>query len=344
MNEELFEYVKTRKAGGMYWGEIARSISINFGKTYSVSSLKNAFFEYKKKRQEVPLEKAAPKSINEIDLPEPLLTIVDMRRQNATYKQIVEATGLTYKDVRSLCETLIPENNAISLENKARYQREQTKVETMVKKAKRKKMKRWSDEEVEKLFYLRERDEATFEEIGAILQRSARSVSQKYYLARKDHTDIIPFEEVPETVTVISEPVEEPVVLETLIMEEEEAEKEYENTRCRWSYQDELDVLCNFYNLSVDEARERYKRPYYAIARRMEQINDTTEPHHPALLMEAARIIEARKDEVSEDPQMTRRERRRMARIERKAAKVQKRLDRLSVRYGVRFEEVKDGE
>ena len=214
----------------------------------------------------------------------------------------------------------------------------------MVKKSKRKKMKKWSDEEVKKLFYLRERDEATFEEIGTILQRSARSVSQKYYLARKDHTDIIPFEEEPETVTVISEPAGEPVVLETLIMEEEEVEKEYENTRCRWTYQDELDVLCNFYNLSVDEARERYKRPYYAIARRMEQINDTTEPHHPALLMEAARIIEARKDEVSEDPQMSRRERRRMARIERKAAKVQKRLDRLSTRYGVRFEEVKDGE
>lgn len=343
MDEELYEYVRVRKAGGMYWGEIARSISLNFGKTYSVSSLKVAFSEYRKKKQEVPLGKTAPKSIDEIDLPEPLLTIVDMRRQNATYKQIVEATGLSYKDVRSLCETLIPENNAISLENKARYQRENAKVETMVKKETRRKTKLWTDKEVEKLLYLRERDNMSFRVIGDILKRSPRSVEQKYYKYRKSHTDIIPFEK-PETVTVISEPVEEPVVLETLIMEEEEVEKEYENTRCRWTYQDELDVLCNFYNLSVDEARERYKRPYYAIARRMEQINDTTEPHHPALLMEAARIIEARKDEVSEDPQMTRRERRRMARIERKAAKVQKRLDRLATRYGVRFEEVKDGE
>ena len=344
MDEELYEYVRVRKAGGMYWGEIARSISLNFGKSYSVSSLKGAFSEYRKNKKELPLEKTVPKSINEIDLPEPLFTIVDMRRQNATYKQIVEATGLPYKDVRSLCETLIPENNAISLENKARYQREQTKVEIMVKKAKTKKMKRWTDEEVEKLLYLRERDGATFEEIGTILKRSVSSVSQKYYLSRDNEPDIIPFEEVPETATVVVEPVEEPVVLETLILEEEEVEKEYENTRCRWTYQDELDVLCNFYNLSVDEARERYKRPYYAIARRMEQINDTTEPHHPSLLMEAARIIEARKDEVSEDPPMSRRERRRMARIERKAAKVQKRLDRLSTRYGVRFEEVKDGE
>lgn len=343
MDEELYEYVRVRKAGGMYWGEIARSISLNFGKSYSVSSLKGAFSEYRKNRQEVPLEKTAPKSIDEIDLPEPLLTIVDMRRQNSTYKQIVEATGMPYKDVRSLCESLIPENNAISLENKARYQREQTKVENMVKKAKNKAkpIKRWTEEEIEKLMFLRDVEKQPFGSIADMLGRTTTGVMQKYYKVEKSDY-VLPVSQEP--ATIIVEPVEEPVVLETLILEEEEMEKEYENTRCRWTYQDELDVLCNFYTLSVDEARERYKRPYYAIARRMEQINDTTEPHHASLLMEAARIIESRTVEVSEDPKMSRRERRRMARIERKAAKVQKRLDRLATRYGVRFEEAKDGE
>ena len=148
--------------------------------------------------------------------------------------------------------------------------------------------------------------------------------------------------ETTETV-LLEEPVKDKVVLSDFA-DLEENEKEYANTRCRWTYQDELMVLVDFYNLSVDEAREKFQRPYYAIAKRLEQINDLTEPYHSELLMEAARIIEARKASVPNEAPMTRRERRRMRRIARKAARVQKRLDRLSTRYGVRFEEVKDGE
>jgi len=142
---------------------------------------------------------------------------------------------------------------------------------------------------------------------------------------------------------LLEEPVEAKIVLSDF-NDLEESEKEYANTRCRWSYQDELMVLVDFYNLSVDEAREKFQRPYYAIAKRLEQINDLTEPYHSELLMEAARIIETRKASVVNEAPMTRRERRRMRRIARKAARVQKRLDRLSTRYGVRFEEVKDSE
>ena len=115
-------------------------------------------------------------------------------------------------------------------------------------------------------------------------------------------------------------------VPENTQMEEvsENTQKRYARTRHHWTPQEELEVLVNFYSLSVDEARDRFQRPYTAIAKRLEQMVDMTEPHHEALLMEAAKIINQQKAMMRKPTRKERRMAKRMAKI----AKKQERLAR----------------
>ena len=101
--------------------------------------------------------------------------------------------------------------------------------------------------------------------------------------------------------------------------------KEYRfaRTRRRWTPQEELEVLVNFYSLSVDEARERWERPYSAIAGRLEKICDMTEPHHESLLMEATKI-------VKQQEAMKRKPSRKERRMAKRAAKIAKKQGRLA--------------
>ncbi len=79
----------------------------------------------------------------------------------------------------------------------------------------------------------------------------------------------------------------------------------------------------NFYSLSVDEARNRWGRPYSAIAGRLEKICDMTEPHHESLLIEATKIVK-QQEAMARKP--SRRERKAMKR----AAKIAKKQERLA--------------
>ena len=103
--------------------------------------------------------------------------------------------------------------------------------------------------------------------------------------------------------------------------------KEYRflRTRKRWTPQEELEVLVNFYSLSVDEARERWERPYSAIAGRLEKICDMTEPHHESLLMEATKI-------VKQQEAMMRKPSRKERRATKRAAKIAKKQERLAAK------------
>jgi hypothetical protein len=101
--------------------------------------------------------------------------------------------------------------------------------------------------------------------------------------------------------------------------------KEYRfaRTRRRWTPQEELEVLVNFYSLSVDEAREKWERPYSAIAGRLEKICDMTEPHHESLLIEATKIVKQKEA-------MMRRPSRKERRAAKRAAKIAKKQERLA--------------
>jgi len=92
-----------------------------------------------------------------------------------------------------------------------------------------------------------------------------------------------------------------------------------------WTEEQDFDILCNFYELSIDEAREKFNKSYAEIAGRLEYIVDSTEPQHHSMLIEASKVINKRKAKSAKPSKPSRRERR----IARKQAKLQKRIDKI---------------
>ena len=144
-----------------------------------------------------------------------------------------------------------------------------------------------------------------------------------------------PEEEVTEV--IISEVVEETSPLEEIteviiseVIGETTSEEVTElrnqsRTRHHWSEQEERTLLLTFYELSIDEVRNKFQRPFYAIARRLEMIVDSTEPKYITMLMEATKIITERKKAAASTGFLKSRRLRKQAK---KASKRQAKLDR----------------
>ncbi len=92
-----------------------------------------------------------------------------------------------------------------------------------------------------------------------------------------------------------------------------------------WTDEEDFDILCNFYELSIDEAREKFNKSYAEIAGRLEYIVDSTEPRHHSMLIEASKVINKRKAKSAKPSKPSRKERRKA----RKEARLQKRLDKI---------------
>ena len=99
----------------------------------------------------------------------------------------------------------------------------------------------------------------------------------------------------------------------------------YEPTMITWTEEQDFDILCNFYELSIDEAREKFNKSYAEIAGRLEYLIDSTEPQHHSMLIEASKVIKERKAKSAKPSKPSRRERR----IARKQARLQKRIDKI---------------
>tara|TARA_R110001606_G_scaffold392030_2_gene560612 strand:+ start:430 stop:996 length:567 start_codon:yes stop_codon:yes gene_type:complete len=97
----------------------------------------------------------------------------------------------------------------------------------------------------------------------------------------------------------------------------------------RWTPEEELYLLCNFYELSVDEAKAQFDRSYGAIASQLEKIIESDKPEHIAMLRKAAVIITERKKAEQKPVKLSRRERR----LLRKKTKLQKRLDKMGDKF-----------
>ena len=93
----------------------------------------------------------------------------------------------------------------------------------------------------------------------------------------------------------------------------------------RWSKEEDFDLLCNFYELSIDEACNRFNRSYGTIATRLEKLVNSTKPEHNSMLMEASLIIKARKQASEKPVKLSRKERRKA----RKNAKLAKRIAKM---------------
>ena len=92
-----------------------------------------------------------------------------------------------------------------------------------------------------------------------------------------------------------------------------------------WTEEQDFDILCNFYELSIDEARAKFNQSYSIIAGRLEYLVDSAEPQHHSMLIEASKVINKRKAKSVKPSKPSRRERRKA----RKEARLQKRLDKI---------------
>tara|TARA_A200000159_G_scaffold162692_1_gene187144 strand:+ start:2019 stop:3092 length:1074 start_codon:yes stop_codon:yes gene_type:complete len=97
----------------------------------------------------------------------------------------------------------------------------------------------------------------------------------------------------------------------------------------RWTKEQDYDLVLNFYELSIDEARNRFNRPYGAIATRLEMLVDSTKPEHISMLMKASKEIKSRKQSKNPTPQKSRRTLRKERKMAKKQAKLEAQLKKL---------------
>ena len=110
---------------------------------------------------------------------------------------------------------------------------------------------------------------------------------------------------------------------------EKKTKKGPSRTRHHWTDEEEFNLLCNFYELSIDEARKEFQRPFYAIARRLEMVIDSTKPKHINMLMEASKVIKERKQVREKAATMGFLKRRKLRRQAKKMAKLEKKLSKM---------------
>jgi hypothetical protein len=174
---------------------------------------------------------------------------------------------------------------------------------------------KWTEEQEEMV--LNKPENMTWKELNASINskfgisRSEKSTYAKYLTLRMQPS----IDAIKETIG----PVEKV----------KEQDPSFERTRKRWTPQEELEILVYFYDLSVDDARKRWQRPYWAIAKRLEHIYDSEEPRYADMLMAASRLIQAIKQQESEPPQMSRRERRKLRKMAKKEAALVAKLKKL---------------
>ena len=94
----------------------------------------------------------------------------------------------------------------------------------------------------------------------------------------------------------------------------------------KWTREKELDLLVNFYELSIEEARKRYDASYKTIAGRLEKLFDDDSEEGIELLLEASKKVKLMKrvDNIRNED-YTRKQRR----LAMKISKLQNKLNRL---------------
>ena len=94
----------------------------------------------------------------------------------------------------------------------------------------------------------------------------------------------------------------------------------------KWTREKEMDLLVNFYELSIEEARESYDASYKTIACRLEKLFDDDSEEGVELLLEASKKVKLMKrvDNIRNED-YTRKQRR----LAMKISRLQNKLNRL---------------
>ena len=101
-----------------------------------------------------------------------------------------------------------------------------------------------------------------------------------------------------------------------------------------WDNELDLDLLIHFYDLSIDEARERYGMNYAEIASRLEYLVDSSEPEHIDTLMQAAEIVRSRKEYISSQPKLSLRKRLQLRKLRKLEIKIAVLRYKVTGKYG----------
>ena len=206
------------------------------------------------------------------------------------------------------------------IEHENKVEKEIAKAAKKIKKeVKKMKKGQWTTTENKKLMKCKDRQEVLA--LAMKLNRSPSSAYQKWYVARKSQ------KVVKEIATKLADSkktikVEKTTKAKKTTKKTTKPKKVYSP---RWTEEEDFDLLCNFYEYSIDEARNAFNRPYGAIATRLEKLVDSTQPKHEEMLMRAAKEIKERKQAESKPVKMSRKQRRKA----KKEAKIHRRMARL---------------
>lgn len=237
--------------------------------------------------------------------------------EKKTRKAYEELFGkpITSKQIDRVIKNSNPTNERLQIEkavqNKTELLKNKTKknmVNNMKTRMSRKGVfsKRWTEEEHAGLFTITNGKEliAYAEKIG----KSSNAVTQRMYNHKINMTK--------------NKKTTKPRKKTT------KAKKAKQTYAPRWTAEEDYDLICNFYELSIDQARNRFNRSYGVIATRLEKIVDSTQPKHQEMLMKASKEIKTRKEAESKPVKLSRRERRKA----RKQAKLAKRIAKMKAK------------
>ena len=340
--KEQYEYALKASKAGNSRNKIARDMQRIFG-VKRTGQLINAKMHYERKKESKESEnmnwKTEPatrkqcKYIAGLSLPE---GSKQQRKQleDSLYVQCVK--GSMTKETASLqIEQLENLTTVVAKTKKPTSKKRRTRTTGLTSP-------NWTKEEDE-IVIANYRTREDFPSVEKLLQdRTLPAVYQRFSKMKKDGR-IAEFDAKPKTITVKVDSALEDLIEKhgnpitrhlskadvTLLKSVDKRMKTLDDSTNEAYDLNGMEVLLAFYEKSIDELREQFNAPFWAIAKTLENIHDLKEPHHSDLLMEAARVTKERKDEEYRIANMSRRERRKIARNAKKADRLEKKLTQL---------------
>tara|TARA_R100000278_G_scaffold121388_1_gene105222 strand:- start:10869 stop:11393 length:525 start_codon:yes stop_codon:yes gene_type:complete len=162
---------------------------------------------------------------------------------------------------------------------------------------------RWNkEEETQLLEYVN--DEVSWEDISREMNRSIPACKKRLKMLDKRLV-----QEIAEVAKVVTFEINQDVIDQAL-------------GSIKWSEELDLDLLINFYELSIDEAKERYNATFAEIAGRLEKLYEGETEYSGNLLLKASKEIKRRKGLLSTSTPTSKKE----AKILKKIHKLQQKL------------------
>tara|TARA_R100000734_G_C3301399_1_gene91994 strand:+ start:175 stop:1164 length:990 start_codon:yes stop_codon:yes gene_type:complete len=318
--KEVIEYVtEQRDAKNCDWGQIVRRLKQHYNIT---TTSKNLQTQYWRKKQKVKnTNKKESENMNWRNEPatrKQCKYIAKLTQPNAskTVKKGIEDALFAQSISGNLTKQMASEQ-IISLENIVKEVEEKPQSNNRKGVIKR----RWTKKEDELLMNCKNSQDllALSKEIG----RTMSSTSQRYYSKKKSLREML------------SEPKKKksPAKKTKTYKKRPNTELHKKKQYNKWTKEEDFDLVCNFYELSIDQAKSRYgDRTYGTIAARLEKLVDSDKPEVKAMLIEASIIIKARKKASQKPTKLNRKQRRELRKqkkIDKKTAKLENKLNKL---------------